>query len=129
MKGEVPSSLLDTHIKRVEETAKAGNTNHNYMLGVSGIAGTTPSESSKNTSESKEKQAAAAAAATAAAAAAEERKEAEKAEKAEEGGKPETAEKVGCNLRWNTSHLSLYTLLPPSLKSSTSPWARASHVI
>lgn len=55
MKGEVPSSLLDTHIKRVEETAKAGNANNNYMLGVSGIAGTSPSESAK-AGESKEKQ-------------------------------------------------------------------------
>ncbi|XP_071825833.1 SWI/SNF complex subunit SMARCC1-like isoform X2 [Apostichopus japonicus] len=96
MKGEVPSSLLDTHIKRVEETAKAGNVSHNYMLGVSGIAGTTPSESSKAASENKEKLAAAVAAATAAAAAVvaaeEENKESEK-EKTEESTKPETVEK------------------------------------
>lgn len=110
MKGEVPSSLLDTHIKRVEETAKAGNVSHNYMLGVSGIAGTTPSESSKAASENKEKLAAAVAAATAAAAAVvaaeEENKESEK-EKTEESTKPETVEKV-CGSKESHSDVTVF---------------------
>ena len=42
MKEEVPTSLVDLHVKRVEDCEKLGISEPNHLLEASGIAGTVP---------------------------------------------------------------------------------------
>ncbi|XP_033624247.1 SWI/SNF complex subunit SMARCC2-like isoform X2 [Asterias rubens] len=42
MKEEVPTALVQTHIKRIEDSARAGMNTDNHLLDASGIAGTIP---------------------------------------------------------------------------------------
>lgn len=52
IKDEVPSSLLDAHIKNVENAAAEGNLNPKAGLGMTGIAGTAEKENAEGEEES-----------------------------------------------------------------------------
>ncbi|XP_030829488.1 SWI/SNF complex subunit SMARCC2 isoform X3 [Strongylocentrotus purpuratus] len=56
MKDEVPTTLVDVHIRRVEDAAEKGLLDGKYLLGVSGIAGTNEQQERENKDQEQQQQ-------------------------------------------------------------------------
>ncbi|XP_063952761.1 SWI/SNF complex subunit SMARCC2-like isoform X1 [Lytechinus pictus] len=56
MKDEVPTTLVDVHIRRVEDAAEKGLLDNRYLLGVSGIAGTNEQQEGETKDQEQQQQ-------------------------------------------------------------------------